>query len=115
MKLTDAATINILNISSTLQDKLLHSYFGTSGIEYTIGRVPMASCDFSTREYSYNDVDGDYGLANFTLAKEDLEYKIPVLLQALKISKRKISIFGSPWSAPSWMKTNGKMTGQYDL
>ena len=72
----------------------------------------MASCDFSTREYSYDDHRDDYELVNFTLAKEDLDFKIPVLLHALKISKRNISIFGSPWSAPAWMKTNGKMTGE---
>ena len=107
----DSATINILNISSTLRQKLLSSYFSEEGIEYTIGRIPMASCDFSTREYSYDDFDGDFELKNFTLANEDIKYKIPVILSALNMSKRGISFFGSPWSAPAWMKTNGKMTG----
>jgi hypothetical protein len=48
----------------------------SSGIEYTLGRVPMAGCDFSTREYSYNDVDGDFNMTNFALTDEDMQYKV---------------------------------------
>ncbi len=46
------------------------------GIQYTIGRVPMASCDFSMREYSYNDVEGDFNMSHFALEYEDLHYKL---------------------------------------
>ena len=41
-----------------------------------MGRVPIASCDFSTRNYSYDDVVGDFSLSNFSLAMEDYEYKV---------------------------------------
>lgn len=51
-----------------------------AGLRYTIGRVPMASCDFSTREYSYDDVKGDLNLTHFALAMEDNEYKVGILL-----------------------------------
>ena len=71
----------------------------------------MASCDFSTRLYSYNDDVGDLEMANFSLAEEDLNFKIPLILTAMQLSKRNITFFGSPWSAPAWMKTNDKMTG----
>ena len=37
----------------------------------------MASCDFSTHVYSYDDVDGDFELKNFKLVTEDIKYKIP--------------------------------------
>jgi hypothetical protein len=36
----------------------------------------MASCDFSTHPYSYNDNPGDLNQTKFTLAKEDLELKV---------------------------------------
>jgi glucosylceramidase len=36
----------------------------------------MASCDFSTREYSYDDVDGDFKLQHFALTLEDYQYKV---------------------------------------
>lgn len=48
----------------------------SSGIEYTIGRVPIASADFSTRKYSYDDVANDFDLEHFALADEDLKYKV---------------------------------------
>lgn len=108
---SDAATINIQNISTTLRQELLSSYYSVEGIEYAIGRIPMASCDFSSRPYSYNDHVGDFEMAKFSLAEEDLNFKIPMILTAMKTSKRNITFFGSPWSAPAWMKTNDKMTG----
>ncbi|KIH64807.1 hypothetical protein ANCDUO_04877 [Ancylostoma duodenale] len=45
------------------------------GAEYTLGRLPMGSTDFSVREYSYDDVDGDFDLEQFSLADEDIKYK----------------------------------------
>lgn len=38
----------------------------------------MASCDFSTHQYSYDDADGDLELKHFALAPEDLKYKVSV-------------------------------------
>uniref|UniRef100_A0A915E4C5 Glucosylceramidase n=1 Tax=Ditylenchus dipsaci TaxID=166011 RepID=A0A915E4C5_9BILA len=55
--------------------------------------------------------ENDFKLENFTLAKEDLELKIPYLLKALELSKGDLKLFASPWSAPGWMKTNGHMKG----
>uniref|UniRef100_A0A914DNG8 Glucosylceramidase n=1 Tax=Acrobeloides nanus TaxID=290746 RepID=A0A914DNG8_9BILA len=52
------------------------AFFNADGrTGYTVGRVPMAGCDFSAREYSYDDVDGDFDLTNFGLTIEDLNYK----------------------------------------
>lgn len=52
------------------------AYFSQDGIEYGIGRVPMGGTDFSTRKYTYDDLPGDVGLSQFSLAKEDLFYKV---------------------------------------
>jgi Glycosyl hydrolase family 30 TIM-barrel domain len=52
------------------------SYYSDEGIEYGIGRIPMAGTDFSTRTYSYDDVEGDVALSNFNLAEEDFVYKV---------------------------------------
>ena len=75
--LADAATMNIFNLSSSLQKHIFNGYYSSSGIEYSIGRVPMASCDFSTHVYSYDDSQGDFSLTNFSLAYEDTHFKIP--------------------------------------
>ena len=45
------------------------------GIRYTVGRVPISSCDFSLRVYSYCDTDDDFKLKTFALAEEDLHMK----------------------------------------
>ena len=71
----------------------------------------MASCDFSTRIYTYDDNPGDFNLTNFNLALEDLNYKIPVIQAALSQSKREVKLFGSPWSAPAWMKNSNSTVG----
>ena len=34
---------------------------------------------------------------------------------ARDLSRGKLRLFGSPWSAPGWMKTNGKMNGKGSL
>uniref|UniRef100_A0A915DQU3 Glucosylceramidase n=1 Tax=Ditylenchus dipsaci TaxID=166011 RepID=A0A915DQU3_9BILA len=106
---TDAAGINMKSLSETTQQTLMEAYFGDKGLNYTIGRVPIASCDFSARVYSYLDTEGDFDLKTFALAPEDFHYKIPYILQAWKLSKGRIKLFASPWSAPAWMKTNNKM------
>ncbi|XP_022106202.1 glucosylceramidase-like [Acanthaster planci] len=112
---TDSATMNILNVSSKVQENLLRSYYSVEGIEYTTGRIPMASCDFSLREYSYDAVPNDFALHNFSLAEEDTKFKIPVILRSLAMAKREVKLFAAPWSAPAWMKTNGKMNGKGQL
>ncbi|XP_015911186.2 lysosomal acid glucosylceramidase [Parasteatoda tepidariorum] len=112
---TDAAGINIASLSPKLQKSLLSSYFSKNGLQYNMGRIPIASCDFSTHPYSYADVKDDFKLEHFQLAKEDLLYKIPYIQSANALSKNQLLLFGSPWSAPAWMKTNGAMNGKGEL
>ena len=112
---TDAATINIHSLSDGARTNLMKSYYSSMGNDYSIGRIPMASCDFSKRLYSYDDEAGDLKLTKFSLTEEDALFKIPAIKQAMSLSKRNISLFGSPWSAPGWMKTNGNMTGKGTL
>uniref|UniRef100_A0A8D0HA90 Glucosylceramidase n=1 Tax=Sphenodon punctatus TaxID=8508 RepID=A0A8D0HA90_SPHPU len=85
------------------------------GIEYNLVRVPMASCDFSVRLYTYADWPGDFQLKNFSLTEEDTKLKIPILQQAQAVAPRPLSLYGSPWTSPVWMKTNGAMTGRGSL
>lgn len=89
------------------------------GIGYTVGRVPMGSCDFSWREYSYDDPPNgvsnqdytDFNLTNFALNYEDLNYKLPLLRMAQSQIGENLRLFTSPWSPPAWMRNNFSMTG----
>ncbi|CAG7833437.1 unnamed protein product [Allacma fusca] len=111
---TDAATINIAKLSSKLQDHIIEAYYGKTGLEYNIGRINMAGCDFSERLYSYADVEGDVDLEHFSLVREDTEFKIPYVLKSLALNPN-IKMFASPWTAPKWMKTNNEYYGQGSL
>ncbi|XP_044304625.1 lysosomal acid glucosylceramidase-like isoform X1 [Varanus komodoensis] len=113
--LTDSAAFNLLSLSPKAQANLLKSYFSEVGIEYTLIRVPMGSCDFSLRMYAYDDWDDDFELKNFSLAEEDTKMKIPILQRAQKVAPKPLSFFASPWTSPVWMKTNGAMTGRGTL
>ncbi|CAL8247259.1 unnamed protein product [Lota lota] len=113
--MTDAAAYNILSLSPGTQDQLLRQYFSPDGIGYTVVRVPMASCDFSLRLYTYADTPGDYSLENFTLAPEDTNMKILLLQRAQVMSPQPLSLLASAWSAPAWLKTNNALTGKGSL
>ncbi|CAK5087094.1 unnamed protein product [Meloidogyne enterolobii] len=87
---TDSVGLNLNSLSATTRESLIKNYFHPEeGIGYSIGRVPIASTDFSTREYSYVEQEGDFELKTFSLAKEDFEYKasFEVLISNLKASK----------------------------
>ncbi|KAK6051091.1 hypothetical protein COOONC_11403, partial [Cooperia oncophora] len=73
---TDAVGIVLQTLPKPMQDAILEGYYGSSGLQYTIGRVPIASTDFSTHEYSYADTPNDFSLKNFSLTIEDWEYKV---------------------------------------
>lgn len=70
-------SIKLNNVSSGFElTAVIHKLYSVTGIEYSFVRVPMASCDFSTRLYTYADTPGDYELQNFTLSEEDVHMKV---------------------------------------
>ncbi|CAF0930114.1 unnamed protein product [Brachionus calyciflorus] len=113
--ITDSSGFNIYHLSPQSIDNLINSYFSKTGIEYNIIRVPVAGVDFSTRTYTYDDTPNDFNLTKFSLSQEDLEWKIPFIQSALKVSPKQIKLFASAWSAPPWMKTNNDYKGNGTL
>lgn len=73
---TDSTGINVMQLPEKLQKHFLDSYFGGNGIGYTLCRLPIGGSDFSTRAYSYCDVEGDEDLEHFKLQPEDFNYKV---------------------------------------
>ncbi|KAK3887921.1 hypothetical protein Pcinc_008004 [Petrolisthes cinctipes] len=114
---TDAAGLNILTLPDELQEEVLRAYYSPEGLEYNLGRVPIGGTDFSTHPYTYDDLSererGDPALHHFSLTKEDMEYKIPIIERAMKLAHpTPIKLFGSAWGAPAWMKDNANITGK---
>lgn len=71
-----------------------------AGIGYSVVRVPMASCDFSTHLYTYADTPEDYNLDNFTLAPEDIRMKVSLFLLHKHVHRSMFLISPSPFSDP---------------
>lgn len=72
---TDSSGINIAQLPSQAQQKLMDSYFSKSGASYNLARIPIAGTDCSTRGYSYADSPSG-SIDNFTLQEEDYKYKV---------------------------------------
>ncbi|KAH3755973.1 glycoside hydrolase family 30 protein [Pelomyxa schiedti] len=111
---TEAASYVFSLMNPDVQQEILNAYFGpTNSNLYTLGRVPIGSCDFSLGSYSYDDTAGDYSMEYFSI-EHDQELIIPFIKQAVSLSEesgRTFKMFGSPWSPPAWMKKNGAMNG----
>ena len=105
------STAYLLNqLSDSNRTKVLESYFGESGAKYSLTRTHMNSCDFSLDNYSYAPVEGDTSLESFSI-EEDKDDIIPMIKDAMGISKEGFRIISSPWTAPPWMKDNKDWKG----
>ncbi len=105
---TEAAAYTLSQVNPNLRETVLKSYFDpTDGLNYTIGRVHINSCDFSLGNYTYVQ-DNDESLDSFTIERETL-LVIPMIRDAMKYTKEPLSLLASPWSPPAWMKSNQEM------
>ena len=59
---TEAAAVNFAQLPAALQFQLIDAYFGPNGLGYSVGRVPMNSCDFSVASYNFANVSADTDL-----------------------------------------------------
>ena len=96
--------------ASALTDTLEKLFDASKGVGLSFLRQPMGASDFSSvGNFSYDDGSSDPSLASFSIA-QDMKATIPVLKQALAINEG-ITILGTPWSPPAWMKNNNSMDG----
>lgn len=101
-------------LSASARAEILKELFTTeeNGIGVSYLRVSIGASDLDERVFSYNDLpagETDVDLVNFSL-DPDRENLIPVLKEILQLDPT-IKIMGSPWSSPTWMKTNGLPKG----
>ncbi|MEI6062715.1 MAG: glycoside hydrolase family 30 protein [Bacteroidota bacterium] len=106
--LTDASAETFAKLPKDKQQEILEQYYSVDkGIGYTLARTNIHSCDFSSGSYTYVS-DKDASLNSFSVA-HDMEYRIPFIRQAIAAAGGKLTLFASPWSPPSWMKSNKDM------
>ena len=106
--LTDAAAETFAKLPKDKKKEFIKAYYDKKeGIGYSMGRININSCDFSSDMYTYVQ-ENDSLLKTFNL-KHDEKYKIPLIKDALSTAGTELSLFVSPWSPPSWMKDNNDM------
>ena len=91
-------------LSDELKKNVLNDYFSQDGINYTICRTHINSCDFSLSNYAYLN---DKNIEKFDISHDKI-YLIPMIKSALEINPD-IKLIASPWSPPAFMKDNNNM------
>lgn len=109
--ITGSSCFNLTQMPDEERTAFLQSIYGKNGLGLSIGRLSVASSDYSAELYSYDDVEGDLKLKHFSV-KRDEAYIIPMIREILKINPE-LYLFASPWSPPAWMKTGGSLGGGY--
>lgn len=123
--ITDSSASLFMNsMDDSQRHRILAEMFSPEQGGFSSVRISIGACDFSSQEYyTYDDlpddVAADAGLDFFSIgegepgaagATKDLKNVIPVLQEILAINPA-VKIMASPWSAPAWMKTSGRISG----
>lgn len=96
------------SMTEQTKEKFIKSYFDNNeGIGYNFVRLSIASCDYSTEYYTYVD-ENDETLESFNI-EHDEKTVLPMVRQAKAYAD--LTLFASPWSPPSYMKTNNHRIG----
>jgi O-glycosyl hydrolase len=122
---TEATTLNFQRLSYVGQQTVLELLFGISGLGYSMGRIPIHSCDFSIQSYTFDNVVDDLQLNYFDTSLSHDSHTIQFVIRAIQTyhnawrddnivggdinsindnQNHTFRIIASPWSPPSWMK-----------
>lgn len=106
---TEAAAYTFANTKEENKQQIMDAYFdSTVGLDYTLGRVSIHSCDFSLESYTYI-TEGDETLETFNMEHEE-KWVIPMIKRAQTYREEPLKLLASPWSPPAFMKTTNEMT-----
>lgn len=100
--ITDASSEVYNQLSPENQKALMNAYYGADGIDYTLLRTTIHSCDFASKSYTYIE-EGDKELKTFSIER-DKQLRIPMIKQAMAQASEPLLFYVSPWSPPAFMK-----------
>ena len=107
---TGSSAYVLSKLNKEKRDEVIRAYFSSTGADYSLMRSQIGGSDFSVNSYAYDNTPGDKDLNDFSI-KEDMNYLIPLIKDAQKVSKNGFKIIASPWTAPKWMKDNNAWYG----
>ncbi|EER20593.1 glucosylceramidase, putative, partial [Perkinsus marinus ATCC 50983] len=95
---TAASGVNYKKLSDDDKRKFIELYFGQSGLRYTMGRIPINSCDFSPYTYAFANVSDDFALEHFdeSLEGDEDTGMIQLMHDALGKASLKLFVYRKP-------------------
>ncbi|MCU4155545.1 glycoside hydrolase family 30 protein [Carboxylicivirga sp. A043] len=100
--ITDASAEVFYKLSEENQKQLMDAYYGADGIDYTLLRTTIHSCDFASKSYTYIE-EGDKELKTFSI-EHDQKERIPMIKRAMAQASQPLLFYVTPWSPPAFMK-----------
>mmetsp|Transcript_125185 Transcript_125185/g.365599 ORF Transcript_125185/g.365599 Transcript_125185/m.365599 type:complete len:669 (-) Transcript_125185:190-2196(-) len=103
---SESSAIVFRTLTKQKQEEVLHAYFDRkTGLGYTLGRVPIGSCDFSVGTWTCGDITpDDETLTGFSIDHYRAAI-IPMILRAADVAGSPLALLASPWSPVPWMRT----------
>ena len=95
-------------LNATARADVMRAMFGKEGLRWGINRMPIGSSDFADGYYSLDDFPNDFTMAKLNLARDHTKL-IPFIKAAMAINPQ-LRVWGSPWSAPEWLKDSAPQT-----
>ena len=105
--LTEAAGYVYAQMDEPTRRRFIELCFGAQGNRYSLVRTSVQSCDFSLVPRAYVDDSSDGELSSFSI-EDDFAYVLPLVFAACR-ENPELQVVASPWSPPSWAKTNRNM------
>ncbi|MGQ1784851.1 MULTISPECIES: glycoside hydrolase family 30 protein [unclassified Saccharicrinis] len=99
----------LLSLSKKKQKEVMENMFAGEKAGFTFCRTAIGASDFGIDAYSFSEVADDYEMKHFSIDR-DKKYVLPYIKSAFAINPE-LTLFGSPWSPPGWMKESGHMVG----
>jgi len=106
--LTQASAAALSELPAGRRAEVLGAYFGPDGAGYALSRTHIGSSDFSTYSYTYAP-EPDPTLAGFSVAEDERNGLLDLIRDAQRVPGASFDLVASPWTAPAWMKDNGKL------
>ncbi|MBN1797736.1 MAG: hypothetical protein JW822_04105 [Spirochaetales bacterium] len=100
-----------LSVLTTQQrDAVLEELFDPKdGARFNICRVPIGASDYAISRYTHDETKNDFEMKNFSIER-DRTYLLPYIKAAMRY-RPDLKVWGSVWTPPTWMKTNGAFDG----
>lgn len=104
---TESAGFVYSHMDSAYKEILISEYFDERNMNYQMGRIHLDSCDFSLGQYEAMSNEKDREMGSFSLERFQ-KYIFPFIKDVQKKTGKQVELMISPWSPPSFMKTNGQ-------